>query len=769
MVNKKSKLMMRVLPMLIASAYAGVALAEDKIEEVVVTAQKRKEKLSEVPISITAISGAQLETRGIEGVANLNALAPNMLFKSNPGNELISTVVLRGSGTGQPAIWVDPSVGMYVDGVYIGKAQGSVFDVMELERVEVLRGPQGTLFGRNTEGGAVNMVSRRPTGVWGGSIGLELGNRNLHTERIAVDLPKMGIASISLAYRKEDQKGWAKNATGPDLGAKDKEAYRIAAKFDINKDFVVNYAYDNSNIDNTPTVTSLYAVDGWSGTFPSTFGAFLGGALQTAMSPYVTTKRPSHVSTNDHGFGLWERSKTVGHALELDYKLNDRNSLKYIYAHREMDFSDAQDIDGTPIGALPAPAAFWGASTYYQRHTTYEQDSHELQWVGNTDRLKYVGGLYYFKDDGTTLGPQNFTLFFGNAGAPRRSDYSATTKAKALYFQLDYSLTDKWTATAGFRRTVETKGGWTHNYRTTGFNGPFLANVLPKTEYEATFSGNTPMAALAYKWDETTNVFARLAKGFKSGGFSGELLNAAVTTPYKPQTSLSAEMGIKKSFAANRAQLSAAVFQTKITDQHVTQLVPGTTSSFLTNAGKSTYQGLELEGSLIPTDGWKIQGSYGYLHTKFNEYMDNALNLGPTRPLIDTAGNKKQGYAPEHTFSLNVDGRLAQTAWGTLRGIVDFTYTAESLLYSANKDLAAPDAGGSYSVQKDMMPSYKLINARLLLAGVPIGGPGTADVSLWVKNLTDEDRQLQGIDFGMMRTANWQTPRTYGISMNYKW
>jgi iron complex outermembrane receptor protein len=769
MVNKNSKLMMRVLPMLIASVYAGVALAEDKVEEVVVTAQKRKEKLSEVPISITAISGAQLETRGIEGVANLNALAPNLMFKANPGTELISTVALRGSVTGQPAIWVDPSVGMYVDGVYVGKSQGAVFDVMELERVEILRGPQGTLFGRNTEGGAVNMVSRRPTGVWGGSIGLEIGNRSHFTERVALDLPKMGIASISLAYRKEDQKGWAKNATGPDLGEKDKEAYRLAVKLDVSKDLVVNYAYDHSDIDNTPSPTSLYATNGWSGTFPSTFGAFLGGAIQTAFTPYVRTSRPSHVSTNDGGYGIWERSKTEGHALELEYKLNDRNSLKYIYAHREMDYSDAQDIDGTPIGALPAPAAFWGGQVYYHRNTTYEQDSHELQWVGNTDRLKYVAGLYYFKDDGTTLGPQNMTLFFGNATAPRRSDYSADTKAKALYFQLDYSLTDKWTATAGFRRTVETKGGWTHNYRTTGFDGPFLATIFPKTSYEHTFSGNTPMGALAYKWDETTNVFARLAKGFKSGGFSGELLNAAVTTPYKPQTSLSAEMGIKKSFAGNRAQLSASVFQSKITDQQVTQLIPGTTQSFLTNAGKSTYQGLELEGSIIPTDGWKVQSSYGYLHTKFDEYMDNALNLGPTRPLIDTASNKKAGYAPKHTFSLNVDGRLAQTAWGTLRGIVDFTYTAESLLYAANKNLAAANAGGSYSVQKDMMPSYKVINARLLLAGVPIGGPGTADVSLWVKNLTDEEEQLQGIDFGMMRTANWQPPRTYGVSMNYKW
>ncbi|MBL0122984.1 MAG: TonB-dependent receptor [Betaproteobacteria bacterium] len=171
MATNKSKWVVRALPMLIASIYAGGTMAQEQLEAIVVTAQKRQEKLQDVPISITAISGAQLEARGIEGIANLNAVAPNMAFRSNPGSDLISTVILRGSGTGQPAIWVDPAVGMYLDGVYIGKSQGSVFDVVDIERVEVLRGPQGTLFGRNTEGGAVNLVSRRPTGDWSGSVG----------------------------------------------------------------------------------------------------------------------------------------------------------------------------------------------------------------------------------------------------------------------------------------------------------------------------------------------------------------------------------------------------------------------------------------------------------------------------------------------------------------------------------------------------------------------------------------------------------------------
>jgi iron complex outermembrane receptor protein len=758
----------RTLPLLIAAAYAGGALAQSQIEEVVITAQKRQEKLQDVPLSVTAISGAQLETRGIEGVANLNALAPNLMYRSNPGADLITTVALRGSGAGQPAIWFDPPTGMYVDGVYVGKAQGAVFDVVELERVEVLRGPQGTLFGRNTEGGAVNLVSRRPTGVWGGSIGAEIGNYGHRVGRVALDLPQMGIAKISVGARKEDRDGWAKNANGQELAARDKEAWRLAATLDFTKDLKLDYTYDKSENNNTPTVTSLESLCGWSSCIRTAFGAFLGGAMDAAMRPYITTSRPSNVNINTP-FGFWEKSEVEGHSVQLAYKLNDSNTFKYIFAKREVMYSDFNDIDGTPVNSItPAPGFTWGMNAYYGRKTDYEMESHEIQWLGNTDRLKWVLGYYHYEDDGTTLGPQMFDMFGPRAGFTTRSDYSVSSNAKALFGQMDIRLTDKLTATVGMRRTEEEKSGWTHRFVTNGFNGPQVANIFGRVDYRGKFSGNTPMAALAYKLDNTTNIYGRVAKGFKSGGFSAELTSNAVLTPFQPQTSWSGELGIKKTFLNNKAQINAAVFQNKISDQQVTQLVPGTTESYLTNAGKSTYRGFELEGALVPVDGWKIQASYGYLKAEFDKYIDNALNI-TGRPLIDTASNREAGYAPKHTFSLNVDGRLAKTSWGTLRAIADYTYTAEMNLYACNKDLRAANAGGSYGCDGVRLPDTQLLNLRLLLAGVPIGGPGAADISLWVKNATNEDKKIQGIDFGVLKTANWQEPRMYGVTFNYKW
>lgn len=790
MKTRSYHLAMRAIPALVASACAAGAIAQeqeqkqkqDAIETVIVTAQKRSERIQDVPISITAISASQLEARRIEGIADLNAVAPNLTFRANAGTDMVSIVALRGSVTGQPAIWVDPSVGMYLDGVYIGKSQGSVFDVVEIERVEVLRGPQGTLFGRNTEGGAVSLVSRRPGGVWGGNVSAEVGNFGRKLGRASIDLPKVGIASMSVGMRREKQDGWAENLTGADLGARDKTAHRFAATLDFTDDFKVDYTYDHSKADNTPTPTSLYAVDGWAGAirtywlpYAASFGGnavvtALGNAQHNAMLPWVATSRPDTFSTNAIA-GEWEKSRTTGHALTANYKLSESDEVKYIFARRKMHYNDRQDIDGMPLASINVFPNFpWGMNLYFDRDTRYEQSSHELQWIGSTGALKYVFGLYKFDDEGRSVSPQQFALF---GTAPIVVDYSVDTDSKAVYSQLDYALDARWNLTAGVRYSREEKGGSTRRYNTAGFNGaqaPGTAGSpnFTSPEYSATFSKTTPVVALAYKAGDRTNLYARAAKGFKSGGFSGELANPAVLTPYKPQTSVSVEVGIKHAFMQNRAQFAAAIFQNKVSGQQTTQLLPASTQSFLSNAGKSTYRGFEFEGTLVPVDGWRLRAAYGYLHTRFDQYIDNALNI-PGRPLIDTADNRLAGFAPKHTLNLGLDARLLDSDMGTLRGIVDYTFGSESYLYAVNKDLRAPNAGGAYGAAFNRLPATRNLNLRLVMAQIPVGGPGAASVALWVKNATDEERQVQGIDFGMFRTANWQEPRTYGLTLSYMW
>ncbi|MBV6418622.1 MAG: TonB-dependent receptor [Steroidobacteraceae bacterium] len=763
-----------------ADASRATAPKAVALEEIVVTAQRREEKLQEVPLSITAIGADDLAARGIRDVLDLSGSAPTVIARPSAGAGGISVISIRGSATSQPAIWVDPPVGVYLDGVYLGKAQGSVLDIVDVQRVEVLRGPQGTLFGRNTEGGAINYVSRQPSGEFRGKAEISGGDYNHWIGKMTMDLPKWGILSASLGARKEKMDGWAENLTGPqDLGARDQDAYRAALKFDFTDDFRLTYSYDYSKADNTPIVTSVMSLRGWAGTFPSIFGATLGTAIQTAMTPYVTTSRPDKVST-PAGQDLWEKMKNRSHTLVMDWQATDTENFKYIFADRKADYEDRQSINGTPldtITVLPGtPFAFpYSMTALYHRITDYEQRSHELQWLGDHGRLRYVVGLYYFEDEGETIDPQRFGMF--GQGSAFTVNLAANTEAKAAYTQVDWDFADRWTLTAGIRYTKETRDGFTHQWQTNGYGGPFVTDnpaacgavrvaCLPLTTYSKDFTGTTPMAALAFRFNEDLNFYARVARGFKSGGFSSELINPLVTTPYQPEFSTAYELGAKSTLWDGRANVNLTVFYTDLTDQQGTVLIPGTTSSYLQNAGEGERKGVELETRFRLTEGWTFGLNYGYLDAKYKKYLDNSF--APGRPIVDTGSNRLPGYAPKNTIGANLDGRLFASQFGDLRMILDYTYSDKYYLYAVNKSLAAPNAGGAYVAALDAVPSNSQLNARLLLSDIP-AGPGSLDLSLFVRNVTDEDKMNNGIDFSMFRSANWQEPRTWLLSAGYKW
>jgi len=202
-----------------------------------------------------------------------------------------------------------------------------------------------------------------------------------------------------------------------------------------------------------------------------------------------------------------------------------------------------------------------------------------------------------------------------------------------------------------------------------------------------------------------------------------------------------------------------------VKDLQITQLIPATTQSYLTNAGEAVYKGFEAEAQLLITDGWRVQASYGYLTTDFKKYLDNSFR--PGRPIIDTASNRLAAYAPRNTVNLNLDGRLFETKLGAVRLIADYTFTSAMNLYAVNKSLSAPNAGGSYVVGTDSVPATRMLNARLILSDVAVGN-ATADFFVAVRNVTDESRQLQGIDFSMFRNATWQEPRMFSAGVTYK-
>ena len=736
------------VPLILAATLAETALAQapplNVLEEVTVTAQKREEKLQDVPIAVSAFSSEQLQQRGINNVHDLASIAPNVQISSATANNTGAQISIRGGVQINPALYWDPTVGIYLDGVYIGKMLGSVFDVVDLERVEVLRGPQGTLYGRNTLAGAINFVTRKPSGELGGNATVTLGNFDDRNVKVSLDLPKFGIASIGLGGRFERRDGTTDTTPGSSvksLNDRDGKAGRFAMDLDFTDDLQAAYRFDYTDIDQNP------------------MHSYLTRALIPPLAPYVSEKRLGVVSIDGPTF---ERVTLEGHALTLSWDLNEHNALKSISAYRDMTWDDALDLDGSPL-----PIA------HTSRLSTYRTFSQELQWVGSTDRLNYVGGLYYFKDSGGTNNPQTF--FVGTFNFDSRFDFG--TRAWSGYGQLDYKLTDTWTLTGGLRYTSEKKD----IDRQLGVNfaagSPFITLIPQGTTAEKSFSATSPLVSIAYKINPDMNVYFKYAEGFKSGGFNGEYgdpdpspagvaLNVAETrTPFDPEKVKAFEVGLKTTLADGRLQFNTAVFENKTKDLQLAIFrATGAASSIVRNAGKATTYGFEMESTWLPIDPLRLQLSYGYLHAKYDEFMDRGVNV---------AANRASVHAPKHTLNFNVDAQLVQTPWGSLHALADYTYTSSYFTYPFQLASSGPQYDPTSAIAGDTrIKSVGLTNARLSLLDIPAGNL-TGEAALWCRNLTDSKHIGNNIDFGpgfgSLTDSYFIDPRTYGIEFTVRW
>ncbi len=753
--NLKTRRLVMAAAVASACCASNLALAaEGAIEEVIVTAQKRAERLQDVPIAITAMTAGQVEARGVSDILSLGALAPNLQVSPYPTSNLTSQVSIRGGGTFNAAMYWEPSVGMYLDGVYLGKSVGSVFDIVDIERIEVLRGPQGTLYGRNTMSGAINYITRKPSGEFGGTAGLEIGNYGRHVEKLSLDLPKFGIASVSVGVRSEKRDGFIKvsGRTQGEFEDRDKFGARLAVLLDVSKDVQVDYRFDYTKVNQTGQFNQLYRLP------PATIAAMRASAvpaiagLGNALAPALPFASQERLKTARVDYPSWERMELQGNAVTATWALDNRNTLKWISSHRKLDNDDSFDLEGTPVWLFTG-----------KRLADYVQTSHELQWVGNTDRLKYVVGLYHYKDGGYTFNPHE--NMFGSSNDSSEYGYGGT--AKSIYGQVDYTLSDAWMLSAGLRRTQEDK--WGSRYKSVwGAAARPATAITPAVYGTASFSATNPMVSATYKINDRMNVYAKYSEGFKSGSFQGEAPSAAeALKPFKPENQKTYEIGTKLSSADGRLQLNAALFKNEVDDLQLSQFTGTPGLSIIRNAGQAELKGLELELAWRPVNALRLQAGYGYLSSKYNEYLEaSAAN----QPISNVAANRSMPHAPKHTFNLTADANLGNTAYGRLRAIADYAYTASfyGYAYQINRvDPARPIAEDS------KIKGYGLLNMRLVLAGIPVGGPGNADMALWVKNATNKQQPVNYIDFGPgvgnLMLAYFNEPRTYGLSFNYRW
>lgn len=723
------------------------------IEEVVVTAQKREQSLQDVPIAISAFGADQVETRGIADIEGLNGLAPNVRISKAPASATASQIAIRGSAQQNPAPYWDQPVGMYIDGVYFGKSLGSIFDVVDIERIEVLRGPQGTLYGRNTLAGALSIITRKPSGEFSGSAMVGVGNYDRREAKVSMDLPRVGIASASFGLQKLRRDGLVDIKQGPasEAANRDNVAGRFALNLAFSENFEADYRFDHTNIDQEPPLSQLYRSD-------------LGIPGMTA-SKHRISKASLDVDT-------YEKVKVNGHSLTLSWDVNDHNTLKSISSYRKMDWDDSIDLDGTIVGIA-----------HTSRDSVYKQKSQEFQLIGNVDRWNYVAGLYYFKDDGKVINPQEFFYDIPGFATFYDSRYGFTTKSVAAYGQLDYQLTDALTLTLGLRRTEEKKTGSRYLGINFAPNDPNFIGLIPQVNGSKDFSATTPLISLGYQLSDDHSVYAKYSEGFKSGGYNGEysgpnfdsdpaveaglrdLRVGEVLTPFKPQKMKSFEVGYKGRFLGGIAQLNTAVFFNKNEDMQLSIFTAtGASGSIVRNAGEAETKGVEIEGILLPTDWLKLQVSYGYLHSEYKKFMDSG---------VDQANNRAMIFSPKHTFDLLVDARLGETSYGTWRAIADYMF--QSSWYSYAYQLAS--SGPNYDPTQPLARNVKVdsagfLNLRLALTDIPFCS-GTGEVALWGRNVTDKKHVSNYIDFGPgfgnLTTAYWDDPRTYGASFTYRW
>lgn len=760
--------------------FATPALAQDikddsGIGDIVVTAQKREENIQDVPIAISAVGSQYLESRGIQSIEDLSTIAPNVKFERAPSSKTISQIAIRGSVTINPAITWEPAVGLYLDGVYIAKAQGSIFDVADLERVEIMRGPQGTLYGRNALAGAVNLITAKPSGEAGGRAEVTYGSFENIKFRGVLDLPRMGMFAVKLSGQYEKRDGLVRVVPNPLSGvftalpnqvdrtdSLKSGSFMVQVRAELSDAVTADYTYDYSKQDQTPPFAQLLRVNrnrDPRDLFDPASPAYAFGGAFFPLDRYTNPKRQTVASIDG---AVYEKSRSYGHALTLTADLGAL-TLKSITAYRDLAWADGLDLDGSPMKVA-----------FTQRITDYNAFSQELQATGTGlgDRLDYMVGAFYFSEKAETLGPQ---VFFGG-GSDLQSDYGSHTKAFALYAQLDYRLTDVLKLTLGGRYTHEKKDIRRFlRVNVDAANGIFTPQVIANIPYggvpDAKFNDFSPAVTLAYEVSPQVNVYARFARGFKSGGFNGEtnvffdpgapagcpLGATELCVPYKAEKVDSFEFGLKTQLFDNKLTFNFAAFRDEHKDIQLSIFTAqGAAASVVRNAASARIQGLEFEAIAKPVDGFTLNASIAVLDPKYKRYIDGG---------VDVSKNRAFPHTPKFSATAGFDWRVVQGDWGKLNLYGDVNHVSKYFTFPYPLVTSTASDQNAHNTQS---PGRTIVNLRLSLSDISIGG-AKASLSGFVRNLTQADSPSNFIDFGPgfggLTLGYFPDPRTWGVTL----
>jgi iron complex outermembrane recepter protein len=715
----------RPVSALIAAAVAvsllgsRLAAADDLgIQEVVVTAQKRYENLQEVPVAITALTSQELTNRGVTSYTGIAQTTPSINFTPYPSSSNTLILYMRGLGVADAnQITQDGSVGLYEDGFYISRPQAATFDLADVERVEVLRGPQGTLYGRNTTGGAVNIISQKPTGELGFKGSLTAGNQG-HTRALGtLNLPSMGPLSAKLTLLYTNRDGYTQNPGSTDFGLERQRGGRVSLRFANDGPFSADYFFEHGTIDSTP----IYYED---------------PALEGKIPGYYGSGQPNPVAWRHFNLPL-STSTSDAHGLTLAWEINASTTLKSLTGYRSLRADSFQNYGDA--FSDPATAAFTGyteftSADYIRSH----QFSEELQLVGDVGKqFNYVVGLFYFKEggnhreDGGILIPglPLACVFSPTCAVPiplsisfneqERRFVTADAESQAAYFQGTWkpaAFGEKLAVTLGARYTKDTREA------TRSWNGTFVPVGIPAFGEAAgankqSFTKFNPSGSVSYEWTPELNTYARLSTGYKAGGSSESGNPGLFGLTYGPEKLTQFELGLKSYWLNRRLRLNAAVFFSDVKDYQISFNTDPTNLAFVLtqNAGKAEITGLELEALVQPTKDFTVGLNWAYLDAKIKNVtalagtlFDPAVNpASPYKVGQDISQLFRAPYAPQNIITVNTDWTFAHTTSGAFS--VQLNYRYQDRQYdTVETGAAVPNTTKFYSIG-----GYGLLDARL--------------------------------------------------------
>lgn len=791
-----------VLQLLPAAAIAQEE-AKGVFEEVLVTARKRSESAQSVPIPITALSQEQLQTRNMTEIRDIERLSPNTSIQYSSVNGTAAQIFMRGIGQTNWSSTQDPKIGMYVDGVYLSRPQGGLLDFMDIERVEVLRGPQGTLFGRNTTAGLIHIINNKPSQEFEADVQFGIGNENHQSYGFMVNAPiTNSLAARFALYDKKTDGNIINSVTGKDRGNENSLSYRGSLLWDQD-DFSAQFTFDHFEADERAPLGTCrftgpdnpFAAQGLP--FLATIFGVYGDMKANCES---TTKDVSIDNTNNES----AKSDVDAYTLRLGYDF-DGVELTSITSLRKID-----NFNGS-WGWVMGNGPNVNFLEILNNKSENEIFSQELRLTGSTDNLNWVVGAYLFKEEseesldaplfrGVTIpSPADWPFFYapnpagGTVGdsvvgaqlyGSRYQAYDVVNKNKAVFAEATYTFNDRWDLTLGARYTEDDReftriqtlfgGDFDPAYFCPGMPTVELAPgvVIPGSDrcfQDVSYDKITPRAIVNYQLNDDVMFYASYSVGYSSGGFNQDVRMRA----YEPEVSDNYEFGFKSEFFDSKLRVNASAFINDYQNQQLTvgRVVNGQATADLINAQEAQIKGLELEVLGQLTDALSIAISAGYIEGDYKKFTvdDNAIET-----------NSDTGEITE----VIVVRDLSDVEFGNNGDELSFDVSLLHIMDLGNNGDITSSLGYSYkddqystlrNTPSSFEPSYWLLDSRVTW-NLP---NGKTHISLWGTNLTDEeyvdtqinqsgDLAVGGTDPSLGMTAvYWGAPQRFGLEVRH--